>query len=71
MPPAESIRTQGWKFFFGLLMVLQVIAIGVMWRTYDAVQQVTASSSLNTYKIDYVIFPKLREHDDQLRKLGH
>lgn len=68
MPPYER-DTRGWKAFFALLMVLQIIAIGVMWRTYDAVSAVTAKSNLNEYKIEQVIFPQLRQHEDQLRRL--
>lgn len=69
MPPGESIRTLGWKFFFGLLMLFQIVALGVMWRTYDAVANVKAESALTTYKVNDVVLPELREHRGRLDRL--
>lgn len=66
-PSNDSDR--GWKAFFALLMVLQVIAIGVMWRTYDAVQLTGKKTDLSEFKIDQVITPLLRNHDDRIYKL--
>jgi hypothetical protein len=68
MPPTTD-TDRGWKAFFALLMVLQVIALGVMWRTYDAVSSVSKKSDLSEYKIDHVISPLLKNHDDRLYRL--
>lgn len=60
MPPS-NIQGLGWKFFFGLLAFLQVIAIGVLWRTYDTVSEANKLTALHDYQINNVILPDIRE----------
>jgi hypothetical protein len=69
MPPLDTSSDRGWKAFFALLMILQIIALGVMWRTYDTVQASDRLSTMSEYKIEHVILPAIRNHDGRLQYL--
>jgi hypothetical protein len=60
MPPVNDQNNYGWKAFFSLLMVLQVIAIGVMWRTYDTVTQTAKKVELHDYILKEHVLPKIK-----------
>lgn len=63
MPPqlASNQRETGWRAFFALLMLLQVIALGVMWRTYDALQEALRLTALHDYQIREEIRPAIKD----------
>jgi hypothetical protein len=71
MPPSNmnQVSGLGWKFFFALLMVLQVVATGVMWRTYDAVQETAKVGAKNSATLELLVIPSITRHDAQLEKL--
>jgi len=68
MPPVDSSTNAGWKAFFALLMLLQVIALGVMWRTYDSVTSTAAKVELHEYILNNKVLPDLARHEIELRK---
>lgn len=71
MPPSyNNDKAQlGWRLFFGLLMLLQVVALGVMWRTYDAIGAVREQSALTAYKVNEMVTPELREQKNRIEAL--
>ena len=68
MPPAPHSGL-GWRLFFGLLMVLQVIGIGVMWRTYDAIGTNDKAVLIINYRLDAEVKPTLQRHGEAIEKL--
>lgn len=68
MPPSAK-ESLGWKAFFALLAILQVIGIGALWRTVDSLSYLTEISNRNDIRIREVILPKLLEHDQQIDRL--
>ena len=64
MPPLHvsgSTAQLGWKAFFACLAIMQMIALGVMWRTYDAVTTTSARVQLHDYQIREEIKPAIKE----------
>lgn len=70
MPPVHvSGNAQlGWKAFFALLALMQVIALGVMWRTYDAVSDMSRITTIHDYQIREEIKPAIRELQGAVRR---
>lgn len=62
MPPhTQSSENQlGWKAFFSLLALMQVIGLGVVWRTYDAVSETTSTVRMHDYQIKEEIRPAIQ-----------
>ncbi len=71
MPPVtrddHDKRNLGWKLFFGLLMFIQLVGVGVLWRTYDAITATRALTAQVTLKVDEVVIPKLTDHEQRIR----
>lgn len=63
MPPLPDYThtALGWKAFFALLAILQVIVIGVVWRTYDAVSTTARLAERHEYQISEELKPAIRE----------
>lgn len=61
MPPVASTAQLGWKAFFALLAFMQIVGLGVMWRTYDAVQKTSGLTALHDYQITQEIKPAIAE----------
>lgn len=63
MPPygPNGSAQLGWKAFFALLALMQVIALGVMWRTYDAVSEMSRITTIHDYQIREEIKPAIKE----------
>lgn len=72
MPPhAQSPETQlGWKAFFSLLAVMQVIGLGVMWRTYDLVSETSNMTRMHEYQIKEEIRPDLQRLKQSIYPYG-
>jgi hypothetical protein len=72
MPPSNNNSNKGdlgWKFFFATLMVIQVIGVGILWRTYDAITETRSHTAANTLKITEIIYPKITDHETRIKKL--
>lgn len=69
MPPSKESAGLGWKAFFGLLMLMQIVGVGVMWRTYDAVSALTEAKVKNEVMVNNVILPTLARHDNAIERL--
>jgi hypothetical protein len=71
MPPIHKTGAAdlGWKAFFSLLAIMQVVALGVMWRTYDAVTNTAQKQFLLQYKVDEVQGPAIRDLQGQMAEI--
>lgn len=71
MPPAPNNGTSGlgWKLFFGLLMLVQGISTTMLFRTYDAVRELTIAKAANETMVNSVILPTLARHDTAIERL--
>lgn len=61
MPPLNQSNQVGWKAFFGLLGICQVVLLGVMWRTYDAVVEAAKLTTIHEYQIREEIRPAIKD----------
>jgi hypothetical protein len=69
MPPQNNDSDRGWKAFFSLLMILQVVGVAIMWRTYDAIRDTGRKADKTELQVEQVIYPKLQDHEERIRKL--
>jgi membrane protein implicated in regulation of membrane protease activity len=71
MPPVDKHGSAqlGWKAFFALFAIVQVVSLGVMWRTYDAVQSSSNLAILHDYQINKEIVPAIKDLQS-LRRSG-
>jgi predicted MFS family arabinose efflux permease len=60
MPPVNQSNQVGWKAFFALLGVCQMVLLGVMWRTYDAVSESAKLTTIHEYQIREEIRPAIK-----------
>ncbi len=61
MPPHVQPENQlGWKAFFSLLALMQIVGLGVVWRTYDAVSETSGITKMHDYQIKEEIRPRLQ-----------
>jgi hypothetical protein len=73
MPPhaQQSPETQlGWKAFFTLLALMQVIGLGVVWRTYDAVSETSVITKMHDYQIKEEIRPDIQRLKQSIYPYG-
>ena len=64
-----SIRTGGWKLFYATLLFIQIIGVGVLWRTYDSISSMTEKVQLNAIRIEQIIVPAIARNDDRIDRL--
>lgn len=73
MPPAynaEQHNRNGWKVAMGMLMLGQAIALGAMWRTYDAITDLKSETITLRTRLDADIRPTLDRHERKLDELS-
>lgn len=51
-------------------MLMQTVATGVIWRTYDAVQKTSQQGELTQYKVDHVLTPRVERLEQQARRVS-
>ncbi len=72
MPPRHNespSSVTGWKVAMGLLMLMQTVALGVMWRTFDAISELRKESTIATYQLNHEVKPILAEHKSKIEEL--
>ena len=67
--PNDIKESIGWKAFFALFTILQIIGIGAMWRTVDGLTELTQLANRNDIRIREVILPKLLESSERISHL--
>jgi hypothetical protein len=70
LPHVQPENQLGWKAFFSLLALMQVIGLGVVWRTYDAVSETAVVSKMHDYQIKEEIRPRLQRLERNLSPYG-